>query len=260
MIHSLLSLALWSAVHAAPVTTSAIDSTVLAQAPAADAKPAPAWTGSVTFGGILTDGNSETRQANATADAEKRRESDRLTLGFLWTYSEERNTSANWNLTDRKTAGRAKYDYFLSEKSYLLAQLSAENDRQADLKLRTTIGVGAGRQFVETEEWKVSAEAGVSSFDEDFNVSPDANYMSARAAYNAAWNYSKSVTFSHTAEVFPSLEDSEDVSGRSDLRATMSLTESMLAQFQWVMDYDNTPAGGKDRVDNRYVVSIGWKF
>ena len=42
----------------------------------------PEWTGSVTVGGKYAFGNSETRSANATADAELRRENDRFSLGF----------------------------------------------------------------------------------------------------------------------------------------------------------------------------------
>jgi len=34
----------------------------------------------------------------------------------------------------------------------------------------------------------------------------------------------------------------------------------MFGQFQWVVDWDNTPAPGKKETDQRYLLSIGWKF
>jgi hypothetical protein len=34
----------------------------------------------------------------------------------------------------------------------------------------------------------------------------------------------------------------------------------MFAQLAWVWDYDSTPSPGRDRSDNRYVLSVGWKF
>ena len=262
MIQPFLTVAMWTAVHgAATLPLPTVERPLpLQDAAVATAAPAPKWTGSVTFGGLVTTGNSETRNANAVADAEYRREKDRFSLGFLWTYAQEKNTTADWLLTDRRTGGRAKYDYFLSEKTYLLAQASAENDYQADLELRTTIGVGAGRQFLEDDTWKLSAEAGVSSVDESYYSSSDNNYIAARVSLKADWNYSKRWTFSELLTVLPSLESTDDVNAHSELGAKLTLTENMLAQLMWTCDYDNTPAAGKDRVDQRYLITVGWKF
>lgn len=219
----------------------------------------PKWTGTVSAGGTITDGNSQTRQGNATADAELRREKDRWTLGFLWIYSEEKNTTGDWNLTDRRTSAKAKYDYFLTEKTYLLAQTSAEADEEADLELRWTLGVGAGRQFRETERTKLSAEAGLSWFDEEFKTSED-SYLAARGAYNAEHALNPTFTIAQTGEIFPSLEDQDDVYAKVDTRLKIAFRENLIGQLQWVFDWDNTPAAGKDRVDNRYLASVGWKF
>lgn len=255
-----VSLAVWALSHGASAIESPVaPSSALAQDPAA-VKPEPKWTGSVTAGAIVTTGNSETRNANATADAEYRREKDRITLGFLTTYAEEKNTSPDWTLTDRRTSAKAKYDYFLSEKTYAFAQTSADKDRQASLDLRWTAGVGAGRQFLEDEKWKLSAEAGLTYFNESFNTGVDDDYMAARAAYNVEWHASEKWVLGQTTDIFPSLEDSEDVYVKADTRAKVTLTESMFGQLQWIVDYDNTPAAGKDRVDHRVLVSVGWKF
>jgi hypothetical protein len=34
----------------------------------------------------------------------------------------------------------------------------------------------------------------------------------------------------------------------------------MFAQVQWVMDWDNTPASGAERVDSLFLLTVGWKF
>ena len=225
------------------------------------APPEPKWTGSVTAGAIVTTGNSQTRNANATADAVYQRVKDRITLGFLWSYADNKNTpGAGWTLTDRKTSGRAKYDYFLSEKTYALAQASAEADELADLDLRTTLGVGAGRQFADDEEWKFSAEGGLAHIDENHGSSPDDSYIAARAAYNATWNLSKMWSFGQLVELYPSLESLDDFNAHVDTRAKATLTGSLFGQVQWVYDFDNTPAAGHDRVDNRLILTLGWKF
>jgi hypothetical protein len=34
----------------------------------------------------------------------------------------------------------------------------------------------------------------------------------------------------------------------------------MIASVAWVMDYDNTPSPGFERVDHRVLLSVGWSF
>jgi len=230
--------------------------------PAAEEGGEPKWTGSVTVGGMYTFGNSENRTANATADAELRREKDRFGLGFLWVYNENRNNDlGEWDLTDRKTQGFAQYDYFFAEKTYGYAKAAFQNDLQADLDLRQTYTLGVGQQFREDETLKLNGEAGISYVDEDFKLDDDDNdYVAARLAYNVNWNMSESWEFAQSAEVFPSLEDSQDIYVRADTRLKAAFGESMFGQLQWLYFWDSTPAQYKERVDQQFLLGIGWKF
>ncbi len=93
-----------------------------------------------------------------------------------------------------------------------------------------------------------------------YYTATDDSYVAARLAANTFYAPNKTWTIQHTLELFPSVEDTDDFYGRSDLKASATLSENMLAQVQWIMDYDNTPPTGNDRIDNRYLLSIGWKF
>jgi putative salt-induced outer membrane protein YdiY len=203
----------------------------------------------------MTTGNTETRSASATADGTYRREKDRTILGAFWSYQDD-----DTGVTQRSTGAKAQYDYFFSEKTYGLAQIRAESDYQADLDLRLIFGVGIGRQLVENAVHKFSTEAGLSWFDENYGNSPDQSYLAARLAYTWDWNINKDWVFAQNGELYPSLEYAEDVYAKLDSRIKVSLTEKMFAQGQWVMDWDNTPAIGKDRMDNRYLLTLGWSF
>lgn len=215
----------------------------------------PAWTGSVAAGAILRTGNNETRTANATADAIWRLEKNRVTLGALWSYQDD-----DTGVLQRKTYGAAKYDHFLSEKAFAYGQVSGNSDKDADLKLRATLDLGAGEQFLDDETWKLSAEAGLSGISEDFKTSGQNDYVAARVAYSAKYFHNSSWELAQDAQLYPSLESSDDIYARVDTRAKLTLTESMFAQFQWVMEYDNTPDTGKERTDNLFSVSVGWSF
>jgi putative salt-induced outer membrane protein YdiY len=217
------------------------------------------WTGAVSFGGSISEGNTDSRSASAVADAQYRREKDRTTLGLTWNYLQDKATG-NWNVTQRRTYGRAQYDYFFNPKTYGLAQLSAESDKFSLLDLRTTYGLGVGHQFREDDTLKINAEVGLAWVDEDFKVGTDSSYVAARGAYNIDYVINPKWNLLHRGEIFPSLEDSDDVYARLDTRLKITLTEKMFAQLQWLFDWDNTPATGAQRDDNRYLATLGWSF
>lgn len=222
---------------------------------AEDEKPA-GWTGSVTIGSNISSGNTDRATASATIDAARELDNDdRITLGFNWNYAEENDLR-----TQRRTGARGQYDSFLTEKTYWLAQLSAESDEQAGVDLRWTAGLGLGRQVLEDAEWKWSVEAGLSYFNEEFDSGADDSYLAARLASRSDWIYSEKTSFGNVIEIFPSLEGGDDVYGRSDTRITVNLTESMLGQIQWIWDWDNTPAMGHKRSDHLLLLTVGWAF
>ncbi|MCA8944519.1 MAG: DUF481 domain-containing protein [Planctomycetes bacterium] len=220
----------------------------------------PKWTGSVNASGSLSQGNTNKRTAGVAADAERRGEDDRLTLGFAWNYSDEKDATKTWTISQRRTRGNAKYDYFLAEKTYAYVNASAENDKFSDLNLRLVLGAGAGRQFYEEDDFKLSAELGLAYYDEDRYVGMDEDYVAARVAYSLEYTPRDNITFLQDVEALPGLEDAADIYVRKDSRIRLTVTDRMFTQFQWVLDYDNTPAAGLDRVDHLFLIGVGWEF
>lgn len=240
----------------APPAPATLPTSSLLQDEAAEAAADPAWKGAVTVGASVSDGNTKIKRASATADAVKDMEDHRYTLGFQWNFAQETGV-----ITQRRTLARAQYDKFISEKMYWLANVSFEADSQADLDLRTIAGFGLGYQFKDTEKFKLAGEAGLSYFDEDYgDDDADGDYIAARLAYKWDYLHSDRWAFSQNAEIYPSLEESDDVYAKVDTRAKATLTDNMFAQLQWLFDWDNTPASGKKRVDNLYLLTVGWKF
>ena len=220
-----------------------------------DAETKPVWTGAVTAGISVTEGNTDIKKASATADAKKELAESRYTLGLSWNFSQESDL-----ITQRKSFGKAQYDRFFTEKTYWLAQSSAEADAQAGVDLRTTLGAGAGRQFLSSDKWNASAELGLTWFNQEEDEAESQSYMAARLAYNLGWKPNDRWEVLQSAEVYPSVEDTNDVYSKLDTRAKATIGDNMFAQVQWVMDWDNTPASGADRVDSLYLLTVGWKF
>lgn len=219
------------------------------------------WTGSVAVGASYQDGNTDARSVNANANAEYRGEDDRWTATGFWNYGETKDQTTNdYELTARKAGLGVKYDYFVSKKLYVFANAGVETDRLADLQRRDFVGAGVGYQWREDETLKWGSEIGAGYFNETRYVSEDTDYISARAANNLDWKINDKSNLANTLTAYPSLEDKDDFFGRSDTRFKTSLTDTMFLQLQWVWDYDNTPAAGKDRNDHTVTLGLGWSF
>ncbi len=268
-----------SAVLAASVNTDSVnadlDQPVLLTNAVLAAEPAPTqeeeeeepvgiFFGQVTIGGTYTEGNTERRTASVAIDAIKNyKNTDRLTLGFNWNFNQQED--ANGSSIARRIEGRAKYDISIDDRSYVWLNAFAQTDKPIDdtlptLDLRYSAGVGYGYRVLDNDVWKWGLEAGLAFFNEEYQDQDEDDYLSARIASISSWQYSENTSFSNYIELYPSLDESDDVYGRSDTRATTNLTESMIGQLQWIWDYDNTPAADRDRSDHLFLVTVGWGF
>ncbi len=223
---------------------------------------APAkWTGGVNVGGFFMSGNTERRAMNAGADAERRTQDDRFTVRARWDYAEDKIGPGQWNLSQRRTYGGMKYDYFFAPKWYFWGNVSAEGDVRANLDMRLTIGGGVGHQLYDTDTFKLGLEVGPAYLFEDYRTAaPTSESVTGRGAYTMNWQINDSLRLQQFAEAFMSLEDAGDVFVRKDTRLQAKLSASMVGQLQWILLYDNTPAPGNERIDHNVNVSVGWTF
>ena len=58
------------------------------------------------------------------------------------------------------------------------------------------------------------------------------------------WDITDTIRLQQFTEAFESLEDKDDLFIRKDTRLQTKLTDNMVGQLQWILLYDNTPAGG----------------
>lgn len=240
-------------------TNLPLDSLAMINPPA---KPEPNWTGSVKLNAFYSEGNTDRRSVGLLFDASRRSDADRISVDAQWDYSEDKDQATrDWTLNQRRAGGGIKYDYFLSKRAYFLATSRVLGDTLANLDLRYTAGVGIGYTWVENSETTFLTEVGASYFNESYrNADPDTDYLAIRAAYKLTHQFTATTRLVHGVEAFPSTEDASDLYLRSTTEVTTSLTESMLAALTHILDYDNTPATGAERVDSRFLLSIGWSF
>ena len=213
-------------------------------------------SGRANLGGTYSQGNTEEKTLHANGEVVARTPTNRYTLGAELNESTKdgTETASNWRM-------QTKYDHFLAEKNYLYALANMEHDGQADLNLRTTLGLGAGRQIIESKDRNLAAECGVSYVNEDYALAPDQDFPSLRAAlkYDQLF-WGDRLQFFHVSDLLMSLSDSSDylIKTRTGLRVPVGKGLNFTGQVN--MDYDNTPAPGKDTTDSALVFSVGYGF
>ncbi len=271
---SLAALSLWTLNKEVAAPTPPVDALALARQ-----DEAPKWKGSLDVGASQTVGNSDLSNFSVGFKTTRETEQDRIGFHLQWNYASkdrlEDVTGDGGSVLQRKLKGDVQYDYFLSEQSYVLANLAGTHDFKAEIELRVTGGLGYGYQFRDDDEWKVSAEAGLSYFDEEFFDGTETDYLAARFAYDVLWTYSERWEFGHTGEILPALESRDDDPAKNevggdeenyDVTASMvtharaNLTESMFGQFQWILDWDHTPSVGNRQADHLFLLSVGWSY
>jgi putative salt-induced outer membrane protein YdiY len=213
------------------------------------------WNGSISLGAGWTGGNSKTEGASASVDAQYRREIDRTTLKLFYEYQ----SSDDVRLKDNYFAD-AKYDYFLTDATYLWGQLRAEVNTLAGLKLRKIAGAGLGHQFADSDTFKLSGEAGLSYIDEEFRGGVEDDYMAARLAYDLDWIPNDRWSFGQSTDFYPSLDDTDVWYVVVDNFAKVHLTDSMFGQLKYLFQHVEQPSAGAKQDDHTVQLTVGWDF
>jgi putative salt-induced outer membrane protein YdiY len=247
------------ATPAALPSTPAPSSVALATAAVLQDEAAPedlgVWRGGLDVGLTKSEGNANNSSYAITGSAVREMGTHRYTADALWYYATQDDLRIQ-----RRALGSLKYDKFVSEKTYLYGNVLAETNEQAAVDLRWTVGAGIGEQWRDDDQWRISTEIGAGWFDERYDGADDTEYLVVRGAWEVTAAISETLTFGSTGEIFPSLDDKDDIYGLATTDFSAVLSESMVAKLQWILTYDNTPVAGNVRTDNIYLLTVGWKF
>jgi putative salt-induced outer membrane protein YdiY len=218
-------------------------------------KPAVKFTGRINAGVDIKKGNTDTEAFHVDGELEARTEKNRYTAGAEANREEEsgNKTADNWLLY-------MSYDRFLTQKWFFYTNANFEQDDFKDLNLRTTVGAGSGYQFFESKPINLSVRGGLAYVNVDYSVDDqDNDYSAGRWAVKYdEYFFDDFLQFFHLHEGIVSLEDTEDIviRTRTGLRIPLRKGFNTTVQYNW--DWDNSPAPGKDRVDQRYLITLGY--
>ncbi|MDA3926554.1 MAG: DUF481 domain-containing protein [Kiritimatiellae bacterium] len=242
---------------------SKTDETSMVITDIAEINPAkPKWSGAVVAGATLARGNTKSDSFSVDANAQKRRENDRISLAAG--YRQEKQTDQNTGLKSTTTDNwflRGKYDYFMNEKLYLYVNALYEKDKVANLDMRFAPGAGFGYQWIEKTDVNFFTEGGPSWVYERF-TDPDESqsYMAIRLAYHLDKVLYKNVKAFHNVEYLPSAESVDTFLVNADAGIQIKLVSSWIMEAKAEMQHNSQPADDREKSDYRYILGLGWTF
>lgn len=204
----------------------------------------------------MSDGNTDTKDVYADAEFVARTVQNRFTIGGLYRRSENEDVK-----TEDNARAYMKYDHFFTKKWYAYANATAEQDEFRDLDLRTSLGVGAGYQFIESDRTHLALEGGLSYVDENYILAEDNSFMAGR--WGLKFDHfilPKSLQYFLYHSGWQSIEDSDDLSlfTQTGFRIPFYRNLNITAQVNW--DYDKSPSPGKDKSDYTYIFTLGYNW
>ena len=227
--------------------------------------------GSVTLGGSISDGNTQTRSLSLLWDLEAK---DALLRNRLGTVGAMNYGDSSGEVTARNIKGELQYDRFVMNRVYAYGSGLLQSDRFQDLDLRTVLSIGPGYQavregdhpemFLEGVRWlntlDLRGEAGLSYFIENFGSARDREFLAARWSVKLFWPVMPRLTIFHRHQGFPSLEDIEDVFITTQQGVRFQVVDNLHVSFQVNWDWDNKPATGFGRNDFVFIFGVGYNI
>lgn len=212
------------------------------------------WTGNISAGGSLSEGNTENRTLRFDGETIARTLRNRYTVGGIFNRAEDwgRNTQFNSRIY-------GKYDRFLTEQWYGYINTSFENDRFRDLRLRSMVGAGSGYQLFETPNLNLSLEGGLNYIQEDHYSNEDESYPGIRWAvkYDQLL-FSGKVKIFHESETLVGFEDTSHVLFFSKTGLRFPLVFNMNASTQYNYNWDSDPSTGQKKSDSTLMFNVGY--
>ena len=216
--------------------------------------PTSTQKATITLNGTRTSGNTSTTSASMNMDYTFRYLTHRFNSKLHWAYGEDEEV-----ISKRTTGAELKYDFFPRDSWYFYTNFSARNDRFADLSLRTTAGIGAGIQLLDSDEISWSQESGISALNEDFISALDEATNTLRVAGDIKWSIGEGMMEAfHDHTLFISLDDPSNILAEGRLGLRTQIIGGLSLNTQINIRHDSEPPVGVEQDDIEMLLGLGY--
>ncbi|SEA31126.1 DUF481 domain-containing protein [Microbulbifer marinus] len=219
-----------------------------------------AFHGNVNAGGVFEHGNREREDLDVNVNLDVRHGDFHHLINAL--YQSQSN---------QEVEGLEKYllaynlRWIFAEKWFAAANSELQREEARNLDLGTTLGLGLGYLFYDTEKTAFSLQGGISSLQEDFidsalSEDQDDRYAAGRLALNYRYKFALGPEIYFDQETLQSLDRSEDYQANAKLGLRTPLVEGLLMEVAYHWLYDNTPSLDLEKEDTKVTVGVGYQW
>jgi putative salt-induced outer membrane protein YdiY len=214
------------------------------------------YSGHATLGGTFNRGNANDELLNLDAELVARTPDKRYAINL-----EINEARALGVVTSSRRRLAAQHDIFLSPQNYVFVNARARSDVLADLNLRTTLGSGYGRQIMENEQTKLSAEVGVSYIREDYEIAPERSYPALSLGLNYEQKFfDNALVFFNNTHLTSGYHESASTLVTNKLGIRVPIANGLNLTTQFNMAYDSSPPHGIKPTDSSLIFGVGYVF
>jgi putative salt-induced outer membrane protein YdiY len=225
-----------------------------AAAPAPAAPPKSPWESSVATGLTLTSGNSDTLLFTAAALTERKGKINELSFGADMAYGKNDGEENLYTVH-----GFSQVNHLFTDKFYAYLRVNALHDAIADLQYRVTVGPGAGYYLMKETNTTLSVEGGSAIVFERLGTN-DNTYATLRLAEKFEHKFNGWARVWQTVEILPQVDDFNNYLVNAELGIESSLSKKLSLQTFVVDNFNNQPAGGRQKNDVKLVSGLKYKF
>lgn len=229
--------------------------TLIASLANAQEKKAASFKTTLSSGVTLTDGNSETLQANGSLVTEGEKEGlGSVRAGISGNYGES-TVEEKKDTTVANAKAFANVKKTLTPKTFGSIDASILNDDVADINYRATLGPGLGAYLVKNAKTALSVEAGPSYVWEKVAGVAD-DYLALRFGETFSQTLSPTAKIWESVEYLPRASDFGDYLLNAEIGAEAAMTTRLSLRLVLQDKYDSTPGAGLEENDLTLIAGV----
>jgi putative salt-induced outer membrane protein YdiY len=215
------------------------------------------WTGTANAGWVTTGGNSDISSLRLDGELVATRPKDRFSAGAAINRAEDagETTAENWNLA-------FNYDWYLTDRLFINGNAIFAGDEFKSLDLRTAIGVALGYDIWKSPRGILSASGGLGYVNQNFSEGfDDESYTAVREGVRArVFFLGRNVELFHNHDTYFGITGDDNLFFRMQNGVRFKLVAGLVSTVQSDIDYDRTPAPGRDNTDRTFALTFGYRF
>lgn len=214
------------------------------------------WSGSLDLSASTSQATTDTTQILFGAAAQRDSEKSQLKVGVSYRYGTQKEDNAPKQTNLDEAVGTLNLRYTVWDHIFVFGDMAATYNAIQKLSLRAQPSAGAGWDFIDNDQGRVSAKAGFGWVFESYFGGDENEYAALALGLDTQWDLPLDSTLTAELNYLPALNAFAD---NYLLQARVSYTVPVISilnfKVQITDDYNNRPAAGTQ--PNSFYFNVG---